>query len=884
MSDNATARRPPTIYLRDYRPPPFVAETVELRFDLYEDHALVTARTRYARAPGAGLDVPLRLDGHDLVLESVAIDGRMLTPADYLMDGERLTVPPVPDAFSLEVVTRLRPQENTALEGLYKSGGNFCTQCEAEGFRRITYFQDRPDVLARYTTTISADTARYPVLLSNGNCVARGEGEGGRHWARYEDPFPKPCYLFALVAGDLACIVDRFTTRSGRAVALRIFVQHHNADQCDHAMRSLKNAMKWDEDRYGREYDLDTYMIVAVDDFNMGAMENKGLNIFNSRYVLARPETATDADFQAIEAVIGHEYFHNWSGNRVTCRDWFQLSLKEGFTVFRDQQFSAELGSRAVKRIADANLLRTHQFREDAGPMAHPVRPFSYVMINNFYTFTVYNKGAELIRMLHTLLGEALFRKGTDVYFARHDGQAVTTDDFVRAMEDASGRDLTQFRRWYTQAGTPVLRVERHYDAARRTFTLTLRQECGPSPGQPSKEPFHIPVRIGLLDEAGAELPLQLAGETAAGATQRVLELTSGHAAFEFVNVPHEPVPSLLREFSAPVKLDTDLSESERCFLMAHDSDWFNRWDCAQQLGVANALRIVASMGSGEAPQVDQEYVRAMGRALSNEALDEAFVAHMLALPSEAYIAEAMETIEPQAIHAGCMHIRQTLARELRDAFAQRLESLQDQGGYEIDARSIGRRALKNACLGYLMELGEPEVRAHCLRQFRSRGNMTDTLAALTFLANTRGAERDVVLQEFYERWRADALVLDKWFAIQAGSRLPDTFERVQGLVRHPDFSVRNPNRARSVIGVFTQGNPAQFHRATGDGYRFLADHVLSIDAANPQLAARFASGFSQWRRYDAQRSKLMRAELERIVANPALSKDTFEIVTKTLA
>ncbi len=884
MADLTATATPPTIYLSDYQRPAFKVDTVELRFDLYEDHALVTSRLRVRRAENVPPSMPLQLDGHELVLESVAVDGQLLQENRFHADAECLTIAVLPDACSVEIVTRIRPQENTALEGLYKSGGNFCTQCEAQGFRRITYFPDRPDVMARYTTTISADASRYPVLLSNGNCVARGDGEGGRHWARYEDPFPKPSYLFALVAGDLACISDRFTTRSGREIDLEIYVQHHNADQCGHAMRSLKNAMRWDEEKYGREYDLDVYMIVAVDDFNMGAMENKGLNVFNSRYVLAKPDTATDADFQAIEAVIGHEYFHNWSGNRVTCRDWFQLSLKEGFTVFRDQQFSADLGSQAVKRISDANFLRTHQFREDAGPMAHPVRPSSYVMINNFYTFTVYNKGAELIRMMHTMLGEPVFRKGTDLYFDRHDGQAVTTDDFVRAMEDASGRDLSQFKLWYSQSGTPRLIVERKFNSEDRSFTLTLRQECPPTAAQAEKSPFHIPVRVALLGPDGQHVPLQLDGEPTAIGAERTIELKSTLETFVFRNVAQEPVPSVLRNFSAPVKMNIGLSESERCFLMAHDSDWFNRWDAAQQLGVINVLRLVAVQQSGTSVAVDAEYLHAMKRMLADDRLDPAFVAHTLVLPSESYIAEAMDTIDPVAIHAACVQIRVALAQELRAILKLKFDALKDSGPYQIDAGAIGRRALKNVCLGYLMELNEPAIRLECLSQFRGGSNMTDVLAALGYLVNSAGSDRDVAINEFYAQWRGDALVLDKWFAIQAGSRMPDTFERVLELTRHADFSVRNPNRARSVIGVFTQGNPANFHREDGAGYRFLADYVISIDPSNPQLAARFASGFSQWRRYDARRSDSMKRELERIAGGAALSKDVFEIVTKTLS
>jgi aminopeptidase N len=884
MSDARYDQAPKTIHLQDYQPPAFLIDAIDLQFELSEEHAVVTARSRMQRAAHVPADAPLVLDGQGFTLETIALDGRALESGDYAADSEKLTIARVPASFTLDVRTRLRPQDNTALEGLYKSGGNFCTQCEAEGFRRITYYLDRPDVLARYTVTIVADKSRYPVLLANGNRVDQGDVAEGRHWVRWEDPFPKPSYLFAMVAGDLACIADEFVTRSGRRVALRIYVQYHNVDKCEHAMRSLKSAMRWDEQRFGREYDLDVYMIVAVDDFNMGAMENKGLNIFNSRYVLAKPETATDGDYQAIEGVIGHEYFHNWSGNRVTCRDWFQLSLKEGFTVFRDQEFSGDLNSRAVKRIADVNVLRTHQFREDAGPMAHPVRPASYVEINNFYTLTVYNKGAEVIRMMHTILGEERFRRGCDLYFSRHDGQAVTTDDFVRALEDASAVDLVQFRRWYDQAGTPVLKIDRHYDAIARSYTLTIRQSCPPTPDQPNKQPFHVPLVLGLLAEDGGDLPLQLRGESAPQGTVRVLQLTAAQETFTFVNVPHEPVPSLLRGFSAPVKLDVDLSDAERCFLMAHDGDAFNRWDAGQQLAVKVALELTGRIQSGRPLELDANYVRAVRHLLEDAELDPAFVALALTLPAETYIAESMDVIDPDAVHGACRFMRRALAEQLADVWRGVYERNRERGDYRIDARAMGRRSLANVALGYLMELNAPETRAICMDRFRNGGNMTDVLSALAFLVNNEGTERDVALAEFYARWRDEALVVDKWFAIQAASRLPDTLGRVQELARHDAFNLKNPNRARALIGTFTQGNHARFHDRSGAGYALLGDFVLALDALNPQVAARLAGGFTTWRRYDAARQALMARQLERIRDHSGLSKDVYEVVSKTLA
>ena len=885
MSDARNDAAPRAIFLKDYRAPEFLIDTVDLNFDLGEERTRVRAQLQMRRVSTTAADAPLVLSGHGFELESVTLDGRTLQGADYVVEADSLTLAKVPpESFLLDIVTVLRPQDNTSLEGLYKSSGNFCTQCEAQGFRKITYFLDRPDVLARYTVTLRGEQARYPVLLSNGNCVARGEEPEGMHWARWQDPFPKPCYLFAMVAGDLACVEDQFITRSGRRVVLQVFVQHHNAAQCRHALRSLQKAMRWDEETFGREYDLDIYMIVAVDDFNMGAMENKGLNIFNSRYVLAKPQSATDADYQAIESIIGHEYFHNWSGNRVTCRDWFQLSLKEGFTVFRDQEFSADMSSRAVKRIADVNALRTNQFREDAGPMAHPVRPESYVEINNFYTMTVYNKGAELIRMMRAIIGERKFRAGTDVYFARHDGQAVTTDDFVRALEDASGVDLAQFKRWYSQAGTPELHIERHYDAVALSYTLTVRQSCPATPGQPEKQPFHIPFALGLLDAGGQDSPLQLAGEAEPAGTMRVLQLRNPVERYTFVNIPHEPVPSLLRGFSAPVKIHIDLSEAERCFLMANDSDLFNRWEASQQLAVQTILKLVDCLQKERTLELNAAYVDAVRRMLENTHLDPALIAQALSLPAETYIAEFMPVVDPDAIHSACRFVRRTLAVELRESWQQVFAANRDSGEYSIDAAAMARRALKNMALGYLMELDDTGIRHACVEQFRSGNNMTDVLAALVLLINSEAAEGDAALAEFYAQWRDDNLVLDKWFAVQSASRRPDTLQRVIALTRHSAFNIKNPNRVRSVIGSFAHGNHVRFHQPDGAGYALVGDYVIKLNSLNPQVAARLVSAFTAWRRYDHQRQVLMKQQLERLRDHDGLCKDVFEIVGKSLA
>jgi aminopeptidase N len=880
--DKVITDAPKAIYLKDYTVPPYLIETADLHFDLFEDHALVTSRlalsANHDRTQGAQ---PLVLQGEKLQLHSVKLDGRLLPAEAYRLGEENLTIADVPASFTLEIVTEIRPQDNKALEGLYKSGGHFCTQCEAEGFRKITYFLDRPDVMAKYTTTIVADR-KYTQLLSNGNLVDSGELADGRHWAKWVDPFKKPSYLFALVAGDLAVLEDTFTTRSGRSVALRIYVEHHNLDKTAHAMQSLQHAMRWDEATFGLEYDLDIYMIVAVDDFNMGAMENKGLNLFNSKYVLAKPETATDMDYDGIESVIGHEYFHNWTGNRVTCRDWFQLSLKEGLTVFRDQEFSADMASRAVKRINDVRSLRTVQFPEDGGPMAHSVRPDSYIEIGNFYTSTIYNKGAEVIRMMHTLLGANGFRKGMDLYFERHDGQAVTTDDFVKAMEDANQRDLAQFRRWYTQAGTPQITAAGTYDQAAQTYTLTLSQSCPATPGQAHKLPFHLPVAMGLLDAQGADMPLQLDGEPTPAGTTRVLELREAEQQFRFVNVAQPPLPSLLRGFSAPVKLQMQTTHEQLAFLLAHDSDAFNRWEAGQRLAGEIILALAATYRSAGEMALDDSYVQAVAHAL-NSKLAPAVVAQLLTLPSELYLAELMTIVDVDAIHAAREFVRTTLAQRLKSNFTDAYLANSSAGPYRFDAASAAKRSLKNLSLGYLTALDEPATRALCMQQFNSADNMTDSIAALAALANLDCAERAPALAAFHERWRHDPLVLDKWFALQATSQLPGTLAEVQALTQHPAFEIRNPNKVYSLIGAYARSNPVRFHDISGAGYRFLADKVLQIDVFNPSVAARMLGALSRWRKYDSQRQALMQAELQRILTQPGLSKDAYEVASKSL-
>ncbi|MFH1020075.1 MAG: aminopeptidase N [Pseudomonadota bacterium] len=877
------ATQPKTILLKDYRPPAYTIEEVALSVDLFEERARVCSRLVCRRNTQAAPDSPLVLQGRKLVLKGITVDGIALPPEQYRLDAESLAIPTVPERFVLTVETELYPQNNTSLDGLYRSSGNFCTQCEAEGFRKITYFLDRPDVLARYEITITAEQSRYPVLLANGNLLEAGPLDEGRHYARWQDPFPKPSYLFAMVAGNLVKIADTFVTRSGRQVALEIYVEAHNRDKCAHAMASLKKAMRWDEEAFDLEYDLDQYMIVAVDDFNMGAMENKGLNVFNSKYVLARPDTATDADYEGIEAVIAHEYFHNWTGNRVTCRDWFQLSLKEGLTVFRDQQFTADQVSAAVKRIHDVRLLRNVQFPEDNGPMAHPVRPDSFMEINNFYTVTIYEKGAEIIRMLHTLLGRELFRQGLALYLTRHDGQAATTDDFVQAMAEVSGRDLIQFKRWYTQAGTPQLTVQGEYDGPAQSYTLNLGQSTPPTAGQPEKEPLHIPIALGLLDSEGREMTLacpERQGEAAHG----LFELRGAEESIRFNGVPEKPRLSILRNFSAPLKVVYACGEEELLFLFRHDQDPFNRWEAGQCLASRLLLGLMEDFRHHRPLQLDERFVAACGRLLEGDGVgDKAFLALLLTLPSEEYLAEQMEVVDVEAIHAARTFARQTLARSLRSLWAQGYHANRADGPYRYEPELAGRRAFRNLCLAYLVTLEDDGAVQLALAQFAGSDNMTDQMAAFAALAHSARPERQQVINDFYRQWQGDPLVLDKWFAVQATAPLPETLAEVQGLMHHPAFQLKNPNKVRSLIGSFAASNPRCFHEVSGKGYDFLAGQILALDPLNPQIAARLTARLGRGARYDETRRGRMRGQLERIGASPALSRDVYEVVSKSL-
>ncbi len=877
MSDTAT---PSNIYLQDYTAPAFWIDFVDLRFELGESATRVLSTLNIRRNDQVPANADLVLDGNKLPLDAARLNQNALQENQYVLDSDHLRILNVPDSFCLELQTTIQPQKNKALEGLYKSSGNFCTQCEAQGFRNITWFADRPDVMSVYTTTIVAEQKHYPVLLSNGNKVDSGSLGDGRHFVCYHDPFPKPTYLFALVAGDLACIKDHFTTRSGRDVALEIYVQHHNADRCAHAMESLCKAMRWDEETFGLEYDLDTYKIVAVDDFNMGAMENKGLNVFNSKYVLARPDTATDTDFANIEGVIAHEYFHNWTGNRVTCRDWFQLSLKEGLTVFRDQQFSADMGSSALKRIDDVRILRSHQFAEDAGPMAHPVRPDAYAEINNFYTVTIYNKGAEVIRMLHTLLGAKGFRQGLDLYFQRHDGQAVTTEDFVRAMEAANDRDFSQFRLWYTQAGTPRVKITTHYDPQQQAYTVELAQSCPATPGQTEKAPFHIPLKMALLDRTGNEIAAQC---TAQDVTGDLLHLRRDHQTVRFEQVTQAPLLSIGRGFSAPVILDIERDDQELATLMAHETDAFNRWDAAQTLATKVILNLSARFQAHQEMTVPDHFVQAFSRTLKHPVTDKALVASTLSLPDESYLADQMDIIDVEAIHQARQGVRRALATELHDELLQTLHNNTTNHAYEFTPAATAQRSLKNLCLSYLMEVTDPQITATCMSQLENADNMTDALAALRAFANFAGPQRDVALASFEQRWVNDPLVMDKWFTVQAISHLPGTLDRVKSLMRHQAYDGQNPNRIRSLVGAFCHANPTQFHAVDGEGYRFLADRVLQLDQDNPQVAARMLGAFSRWRKFSALHKDQMQAELQRIFNFVHLSKDCREVTARIL-
>ena len=897
---------PQTIRLQDYKPPAFLISRVVLDVDIQEGQATVHATLKLARNAARGEPgLPLVLDGEDLELVSISIDARTLSAEEYAAGPENLTIERVPDEFTLESVVRFDPWKNTKLEGFYATQHGLVTQCEAEGFRHITYFIDRPDVMATYVVTICADKDRFPRLLANGNLVLRGSGlprgwflageAGKRHWARWEDPFPKPSYLFAMVAAKLELLENHFTTRSGKEVLLQIYVEPGKLDQSQFAMQALKKSMRWDEEVFGLELDLERFMIVAVSDFNPGAMENKGLNIFNTKFILARPDTATDYDYFAIDRVIAHEYFHNWTGNRITCRDWFQLSLKEGLTVYRDQEYGADEYSRPVVRIQEVRSLRERQLPEDAGPMAHSVRPDAYVEVNNFYTATVYDKGAEVVRMYATLLGRPGFRRGMDLYFQRHDGKAVTCDDFRAAMADANGVDLSQFERWYSQAGTPVVDCRGEYDATKGTFTLHLKQSCTPTPGRPAKEPFVIPFAIGLVGADGRDLPLTVAPEggddkgprvnvETNGSRTAILPFTQAEQRFVFTQVAEAPTPSLLRGFSAPVLVHYDYSDADLAHLMAYDGDPFNRWEASQLLACRVLLAGVEAIRAGRQMAVPASFAEAMGRVLSDGARDPAFAAECLQLPGESYLGECIDVADPDAIHAARQQAIREIATRYRTRFEGAFRHFSVPGPYSPDAVAAGRRALRNAALGYVTALDDATSRALAFLEFRRAENMTDAMAALACLSNSAGAERERALSMFYDKWKDEALVVDKWFHVQATSWLPGTLAHVKALMSHAAFDLRNPNRVRSLLHAFAMGNPLHFHAADGGGYRWIAEQVLVLDRLNPQVAARLARAFDRWKKYDAGRQAQARAALESIRGAQGLSGNVAEVVGRALA
>lgn len=868
-------QQPQAKYRHDYRAPDYLISDIDLTFDLDAVKTVVTAESNISRQ-GAAAE-PLRLNGEDLTLVSLQVDGQAWS--DYQIAENTLVINNLPDRFTLRIVNEISPAANTALEGLYQSGEALCTQCEAEGFRHITWYLDRPDVLARFTTKIIADKSKYPFLLSNGNRVGEGELDNGRHWVQWQDPFPKPCYLFALVAGDFDVLRDTYTTRSGREVALELFVDRGNLDRAPWAMTSLQNSMKWDEDRFGLEYDLDIYMIVAVDFFNMGAMENKGLNIFNSKYVLARTDTATDKDYLDIERVIGHEYFHNWTGNRVTCRDWFQLSLKEGLTVFRDQEFSSDLGSRAVNRISNVRTMRGLQFAEDASPMAHPIRPDKVIEMNNFYTLTVYEKGSEVIRMLHTLLGEENFQRGMQLYFERHDGSAATCDDFVQAMEDASNVDLSHFRRWYSQSGTPIVSVRDDYNPETEQYTLTISQRTPPTPDQEEKLPLHIPFDIELYDNEGQVIPLQKEGHP----VHNVLNVTQEEQTFVFDKVYFQPVPSLLREFSAPVKLEYKWSDQQLTFLMRHARNDFSRWDAAQSLLTTYIKLNVARQQQGQPLSLPLHVADAFRAILLDADIDPALAAEILTLPSPGEMAELFDIIDPVAIVAVREALTRTLATELSDEFLA-VYNAHKLDAYRVEHADIGKRSLRNTCLRYLafgdVKLGDALV----TQQYHTADNMTDALAALSAAVAAQLPCRDALMQEYDDKWHQDGLVMDKWFILQATSPASNVLETVRGLLNHRSFTLSNPNRVRSLIGAFAGSNPAAFHAEDGSGYRFMVEMLTELNSRNPQVASRLIEPLIRLKRYDEGRQTQMRAALEQLKGLENLSGDLYEKIAKALA
>jgi aminopeptidase N len=870
----ATAAEPAPTYLKDYTPPAYKVQDIHLTFRIQDGYTEVTSHTTYLKNHDGAQ--ALVLNGECMELLSLSLNGKILQEGDYKRDDKSLTLPCPGAEFTLEITTKFDPAANTALEGLYKSGGTYCTQCEAEGFRRITYFQDRPDVMTVFTTRIEADKAACPVLLSNGNLIEEGSLDGERHYAVWNDPFPKPCYLFALVAGDLTYIQDHFVTMTDRKVDLRIYVRKGDEGQCGWAMEALKKSMKWDEEKFGREYQLDRFNIVAVSDFNMGAMENTSLNIFNTAYILAHPETSTDRDFYNVESVVAHEYFHNWTGNRVTCRDWFQLSLKEGFTVFRDQEFSSDLNSRAVQRIDDVQALRSMQFPEDGGPLAHPVRPDSYIEINNFYTMTVYEKGAEVVRMQKTLLGPEKFRAATDLYFDRFDGQAVTCDDFTACMMDAGQIDLAQFKLWYSQAGTPEITAKGHYDEAAQTYKLTLSQSVPLTPGQPNKKPMHIPIAIGLLNDNGDEI-----------LSTQILNLTDKSEDFIFEKISSRPVPSILRNFSAPVRLITDLSEDDLRFLMVHDTDGFNRWEAAQNLSLRMINRMLDQVEAGHHTVTDRDYLKTVSMLLEQGLdgnQDKALLARMLALPDYSSIAQERRVVDPEAIYAVTTKISRDILTECGKLLGDVYTAHRSSGVYSPDPASMARRSLKASALKFITAANDEVAADTAYTLYQSADNMTDRMMALSNLMDSVSPLRDNVLEDFYNRFQAYPLVLDKWFAVQAKAVRAATLDDLKILTTHPDFTLKNPNRARSIYSAFAMLNPVTFHRADGKGYEFFGDAVCAIDPINPQVASRLLTAVRDWRRYSPARQDMIRAQLERILSRDNLSPNSYEIASKILA
>jgi aminopeptidase N len=871
---------PKTIRLADYMAPNYLAPEVELHFDLFDDYAMILSRVHYVKN-SAGTDSSLDLAGQPEELVSIALDGVLLGKGDFETSAQALRLTDLPDEFDLEITTRSEPQNNKTFEGLYLSSKMFSTQCEAEGFRKITFHPDRPDVMGIFTTTITADKTKYPVLLANGNLIAEADLDDGRHLARWHDPFNKPSYLFALVAGDLGLVEDSFTTMTGREIAIKIYTDKGDEDKTAHALDSLKRSMKWDEEVYGREYDLDLFMIVAVADFNMGAMENKGLNIFNSAAVLTRSDTATDADYQRVEGIVAHEYFHNWSGNRVTLRDWFQLSLKEGFTVFRDQGFSADMNSKAVKRIEDVRHLRAAQFVEDAGPMSHPVRPESFIKIDNFYTLTIYEKGAEVVGMMHTLLGAKVFRQATDLYFDRNDGKAVTCEDFVLAMEEVSGRDLTQFRRWYSNAGTPRIRFDGRYDEGKQTYTLTLEQIQLPSPGQDEKLPLHIPVAIGLIDDNGEDMLLRLAGEDSGISGTRVLDLTEPTQEFTFVAVDSEPVPSVLRGFSAPCIIDCDIPRGHLLHRLGEDSDGFNRWDAGQTLALDCMKEMVSAIRAGESPEPWPELVEAFGQVLGDTQLDCALAAETLIVPSESYLGDNMDVVYVDEIATARNLLRKTIGEAHREAFLARYESLHAEE-LTFDATAMGRRRLRHVCLGYLGALEDQASIDLVAKHYENATNMTEEIAAFALMSDVDCPERTAAIETFRSKWENESLVMNKWFVVQAMSSLPGVLDEIKSLWNSPHFDENNPNKVRSLLSVFA-ANQLRFHEESGAGYDFVAEKIVEIDGRNPQLAARLIAPLAKWRRFDDQRQVLIKAALTTIFEAKGISDNSYEVAKKSL-